>query len=124
MLTGIVALVVLWLVAIRLHHPGRISERTVWAICAVPRADKCRPIRCLRRSAMGPRDRNEPRPIAWGDRPLPAETPSGGTPGYGVPMEPRSIERRLRRLASRVLTPDQGGSAKTEDFARAVIANL
>jgi hypothetical protein len=56
---------------------------------------------------MGPRDRNEPWPIACRDRPLTAGTPWGGTPGYGVPMEPRSIERRLRRFASRVLTPDQ-----------------
>ena len=27
-------LLVLWLVAIRIHHAGRVSERTVWLICA------------------------------------------------------------------------------------------
>jgi hypothetical protein len=32
MLAGVTALIVLWLIAIRIHHGGRVSERTVWSI--------------------------------------------------------------------------------------------
>jgi alpha-1,6-mannosyltransferase len=34
MLVGVTALLMLWLVAIRIHHAGRVSERSVWAIFA------------------------------------------------------------------------------------------
>jgi hypothetical protein len=34
MLAGVSVLLILWLVAIRIHHAGRVSERSVWAICA------------------------------------------------------------------------------------------
>lgn len=34
MIVGIVALLVLWLVAIRIHHAGRVTERTVWLLSA------------------------------------------------------------------------------------------
>ena len=34
MLAGVAVLLILWLIAIRIHHAGSVSERGVWAICA------------------------------------------------------------------------------------------
>ncbi|HEY5181367.1 MAG TPA: hypothetical protein VIJ07_16610, partial [Dermatophilaceae bacterium] len=34
MVLGVVALLALWLVAIRMHHSRRVSERTVWLVGA------------------------------------------------------------------------------------------
>lgn len=34
MLAGIASLLVLWLIAIRIHHAGRVTEWQVWSICA------------------------------------------------------------------------------------------
>jgi isocitrate/isopropylmalate dehydrogenase len=44
--------------------------------------------------------------------------------GFGDPSKRFDDAVRKVYAEGRVLTPDQGGNAKTDDFARAVIANL